>query len=134
MATDGQAREPLDVVAAAYVALANKDLDAFIALCHPDVVVTQDPALPWGGRHVGPDGIVQFAIALAGTIDSKVTPVAMFQAADRVVQYGRTAGTVRSSGRAFDIPECHVWTVADGRVAEAAFFIDTAAMLDALAS
>jgi ketosteroid isomerase-like protein len=126
-------RTPLDVVQAAYDALAGKDLDAFLALCRPDVVLTQDPALPWGGRHVGADGVTRFAIALVGAIDSAVTPHAMFQASDRVVQFGRTAGTVRASGKHFEIPECHVWRVDDhGLVAEMAFYIDSAAMLDAL--
>ncbi len=123
---------PLEVVRAAYAALAAKDLDGLLALCHPDAVLTQDPALPWGGRHVGRDGITAFAIALVTAIDSAVTPFAMFQAGDHVVQYGRTAGTARASGATFDIPECHVWTVRDGRVAEMAFFIDSAAMLHAL--
>ena len=125
---------PLEIVQAAYAALGAKDLAAVIDLCHPDVVLTQDPALPWGGRHVGADGLAEFAIALVGAIDSAVTPIAMFQAANQVVQYGRTAGTARASGKSFDIAECHVWTVTDGRVSEMAFFIDSAAMLEALES
>jgi ketosteroid isomerase-like protein len=123
---------PLEIVGSAYAALAAKDLDGFIAVCHPDAVLTQDPALPWGGRHVGPEGLTNFALALVGAIDSKVTPLAMFQADDTVVQYGRTAGKVRANGRAFDVPECHVWTVTDGLVSNVAFYIDSAAMLQAL--
>ena len=84
------------------------------------------------GRHVGANGIADFALALVGAIDSTVTPAALFQAGHHVIQFGRTAGTVRSSGASFDIAECHVWTVAEGRVSEVAFFIDTAAMLTAL--
>jgi ketosteroid isomerase-like protein len=123
---------PLEIVTAAYAAMAAKDLEAVIALCHPDVVLTQDSALPWGGRHVGADGFAEFALALVGAIDSLVTPLALYEAGDRVVQYGRTAGTARASGKAFDIPECHIWTVTEGRVSEVAFFIDSAAMLAAL--
>ena len=57
----------------------------------------------------------------------------MFAAGDRVVQHGRTRGTVRANGAAFDIPECHIWTVRDGRVLAAEFFIDSAQMLAAIA-
>ena len=64
---------------------------------------------------------------------SAVTPIAMFEAENDVVQYGHTAGTARESGKQFNIPECHVWTVVDGKVARARFYIDSAAMLDALA-
>jgi ketosteroid isomerase-like protein len=124
---------PLEVVQAAYTALAAKDLDGLLALCDATVVLTQDPALPWGGRFEGTDGVTEFAVKLVGAIDSAVTPIAMFQAGNQVVQYGRTAGTARASAKAFDVPECHVWTVIDGRVTNMAFFIDTAAMLDALA-
>lgn len=127
-----ETRTPLDVVSDVYAALAAKDLDAVLALCDPEVVVIQDDALPWGGHHVGPDGFASFAIALVGAIDSQVTPLTIFQAGDRVIQYGRTAGTVRANGTRFDIPECHVWTVVDGRVTKAELYIDTPAMLDAL--
>jgi ketosteroid isomerase-like protein len=128
----GATRTPLEVVQAAYAALAAKDLQAVIDLCDPDAVLEQDPALPWGGRFVGADGFAEFAIALVGTIDSAVTVHAMFQAGDDVVQYGRTAGTVRANGHPFDIPECHVWTVREGKVHAMRFYIDTAAMLAAI--
>jgi ketosteroid isomerase-like protein len=123
---------PSDVVRAAYAALGDKDLAAFIALCADDVVLTQDPRLPWGGRHVGHDGVETFALALVGAIDSAVTPEALFDAGERVIQYGRTAGTARATGRTFDIPECHVWRVVDGRVASIEFYIDSEPMLSAL--
>jgi ketosteroid isomerase-like protein len=55
------------------------------------------------------------------------------RAENDVVQYGRTAGAARESGKPFDIPERHGWTAVDGRVINAAFYIDSAAMLDALA-
>ena len=104
------------------------------ARTHPEIVVVQDPALPWGGRHEGHDGLGTFMLALVGSIDSAVTIDAMFQAGDSVVQHGRTAGTVRATGVAFDIPECHIWRVVDGLAVEARYFIDSAAMLDVLAA
>ena len=127
-------RTALDVVRRIYQAFADKDLDAVLGLVDPGIVVTQDPALPWGGRFEGHDGLGRLVQALLAAIDSAVTVEAMFQAGDTVVQYGRTAGTVRATGVAFDIPECHVWTVRDGRAVEATYFIDSAAMLDALAA
>ena len=108
MTTPEPTAPPLEIVRAAYSALGAKDLATVIDLCHPDVVLTQDPALPWGGRHVGAHGLAEFAIALIGATDSVVTPIAMFAAGDQVVQYGRTAGTARESGKSFDVAECHV--------------------------
>ena len=43
----------VEVVLAIYEAMAARDVDRLFPLLHTDVVVTQDPALPWGGRHVG---------------------------------------------------------------------------------
>jgi len=124
--------DPLAIVRHAYECLRAGDLDGVLELLADEVVLTQDPALPWGGRFVGRDGVATFAITLAATIESAVTVEALFRAGDAVVQYGRTAGTVRATGVAFDIPECHVWTVRDGTVVTMDFFIDSAAMLEAL--
>lgn len=125
-------KTPLEVVTAIYDAFARKDLDAVLALTSPDIVVTQDPALPWGGRFEGHEGLGRFVLALLGQIDSAVTVEAMYQAGDHVVQYGRTVGTVRANGASFDIPECHVWRVEHGVAVEAQYFIDSTAMLQAL--
>jgi ketosteroid isomerase-like protein len=128
------APRPIEVVSEIYDAFARKDLEAILRLTDPAIVVTQDPDLPWGGRHEGHDGLGTFVMALLGSIDSAVTVEAMFEAGEHVVQHGRTAGTVRATGVAFDIPECHVWRIVDGRAVEAQYFIDSPAMLAALAA
>ena len=97
-------------------------------------MITQDPALPWGGRHVGHEGFATFGATLTGTIDSVVTTDAMFAADDEVVQVGRTRGTVVATGAPFDVAEVHRWTIRDGRAVAAHFAIDTSAMLAALAA
>lgn len=124
----------IEVVQAVYAALAERDLERLFELLDPDCVLTQDPALPWGGRHVGHEGFANFGLALTGTIDSAVTVQAMFAADDEVVQFGRTKGTVLANGAAFDLPEVHRWRVKDGRVISAHLAIDTAAMVAALSS
>jgi uncharacterized protein len=123
---------PISIVQRVYVAFAAGDLATVLSLCSPDVVVTQDPRLPWGGQHVGHDGVTEFGVQLITNIESSVTMEHMFEAGADVVQHGRTSGTVLANGTAFDIPECHVWTVQDGLVTRAQFFIDSTAMLAAL--
>ena len=124
--------EPLEVIRAVYDAGARKDFDEYFQLIDPAVVVEQDPALPWGGRWEGHAGLAQLGATLREHVESAVTTEAMFQAGEHVVQHGRTRGTVKATGASFDIAECHVWRVADGRAVEARFFIDSAAMLQAL--
>lgn len=122
----------IEIIQELYEAFATDDLDRVLELCDPQCLVTQDEALPWGGRHQGLDGVVTFGVLLGGTIDSVVTIDELFEAGDRVIQYGRSRGTVLSNSATFDMPEVHVWTLRDGKVTAAEFYIDTPAMLRAL--
>jgi uncharacterized protein len=130
----GATMSDVEVVREIYTAMGARDLDRLFELIDPTCVITQDPALPWGGRHVGHDGFTTFALTLTGAIDSAVSHEAVFAADGEVIQCGHTRGTVRATGVAFDIPEVHRWTVRDGKAVAAHFAIDTAAMLEALAS
>lgn len=122
----------VEVIEEVYAAFAAEDLDRVLELCTSDCVVTQDHALPWGGRHQGLDGVATFAVALSGTIHSVVTTEELFEAGDRVVQCGRSRGTVLANGARFDMPEVHIWRLRDGKVAAAEFCLDATAMLRAL--
>lgn len=123
----------IQIVEELYEAFETAGLDRVLELCDPGCVVTQDDALPWGGRFEGLDGVLTFGAALGGTIESVVTSAAMFEAGDQVIQYGRSRGTVLANGTAFDCPEVHVWTLRDGKVTAAEFYVDTPVMLRALA-
>ena len=125
--------EDIEVVKEFYAAMASRDLARIHALLDPSCTIDQDPALPWGGHHVGYDGLATFRLAIGSAIESKVTTDALFAAGGEVIQFGRTRGTVRATGAPFDLPEVHRWTVRDGTVVAAVFAIDTAAMLEALA-
>ena len=124
----------IEVVQAVYAAMAARDFDALFALLDPEIVITQDPRLPWGGRFEGHEGFAAFGLALTGSISSAVTTEAIYEADGDVIQVGRTRGTVVATGAAFDIAEVHRWTLRDGRPVRAHFSIDTPAMLDALAA
>ena len=126
--------DDIEVVRQVYDAMAARDVERIISFIDPTCTITQDPALPWGGHHVGYDGLATFGRTISSMIESTVRMDAMFAAAGEVFQYGRTSGTVRSTGAPFDIPEVHRWTIRDGRAVAAVFAIDTAAMLEALAA
>lgn len=122
----------VEIVRQLYDAMSARDYGRLFELIDPECVVTQDPALPWGGRHVGHEGFAEFGLTLSATIDSKVAIAAMFEVDGDVVQFGRTQGTVRATGKPFDIPEVHRWTLRDGKAVAAHFSIDTPAMLACL--
>jgi ketosteroid isomerase-like protein len=130
--TDMTDRTDIEVIEAVYVAMAARDFDTLFELVDPEVVITQDDRLPWGGRYEGHDGVAAFGLALTGSITSAVAIDAIFEADGDVIQVGRTSGTTVATGTAFDIAEVHRWTLRDGRPIRAHFSIDTPAMLAAL--
>ncbi len=133
--SDGQQHESdVETVRAIYAAMAARDLEQLPTLLDERIVITQDPALPWGGRFEGHDGFLTFAAALTGTITSEVDTHSVFAADGDVVQVGRTKGTVNATGAEFDVAEVHRWTIVDGKAVRAHFSIDTPAMLEALAT
>jgi ketosteroid isomerase-like protein len=122
----------IEIVAEIYEAFAEKDLNRLFALADEACVITQDPSLPWGGRHLGHDGLVEFASTLLRTVDSTLTVEVMFEADGDIIQRGRVVGTVRANAVPFDLPEVHRWTIRDGKAIAAHFSLDTPAMLRAL--
>jgi len=129
-----EARHDVDVVREMYRAFERADVGRSLELCAPEVTVHQSPAVPWGGDYTGRDGVVRFLTALGGALDSRPETERLFADGDgRVVQVGRTRGTVRRTGRRFDVAETHVWTVRDGLVVRFEAYIDVPAMLPALA-
>jgi uncharacterized protein len=129
---NAQAGADVATVRAIYEAMAARDLERLATFVDESIVVTQDPALPWGGRFEGIDGFATFAITLSGTITSAVTIEAVFAADGDVIQMGRTKGTVNATGAEFDIAEVHRWTLRDGKAIRAHMSIDTPAMLRVL--
>ena len=101
---------------------------------HADVEFHQTELLPWGGRFRGHDGVREFFERLRNAIDSAVTVERFIEAGDHVAVTGRTRGHTRSGGTAFDVAIVHVWTVRDGRVSRFEAYIETPAMLAALAA
>ncbi len=122
----------VSVVRRLYEAMAAGDLATIFEIFDANVEVTQTPELPWGGEFHGHDGLAKFFGELTSHISSKVTIHVVFAAGEKVVQVGRTAGTVKASGTAFDIDEVHILTIRDKKVVRFEAHIDTPAMLAAL--
>jgi ketosteroid isomerase-like protein len=133
MGTDDVADANLETIRRLYEAFARVDIETIAGIVSDEVVITQTPELPWGGTFHGHAGLLEFFGTLTGTIASVVTTERMFAAGDRVVQLGRTAGTVVATGAAFDVAEVHVWTLRDGLGVRFEAYIDTPTMLEALA-
>ncbi len=92
----------------------------------------QASEIPWGGRYEGHAEAAAFFGKLTRTITSAVTLDRFVDAGDQVVAIGHTRGTVNDTGKAFDVPVAHVWTLRDGVVTRIEYYIDDPTMLAAL--
>lgn len=124
----------LTVVRANYAALAIGDVPTLLSLSDPDIDIYQSDLVPWGGPRHGHAGLLAFLTAVSAHLDSHVEPEEMFVAGDHVVQVGRTRGTARTTGKAFDAAEVHVWTVRDGLVTKFEAHVDTDELRRALST
>lgn len=122
----------VSTVRAVYDAWARGDGEFVLAHVDPDVELVESPLLPWGGVHAGAAGVRRFLGTRGAHVDALFEVERLVPAGDRVVSIGRSRGTVRSGGAAFDVPAVHVWTLRDGRILRVEAYVDTPAMLAAL--
>ncbi len=125
-------RANVQVVQRAYDAFARRELRTILGLLHEDVEIVQASEIPWGGRYTGHAEAAAFFGKLVQTITSAVTVERFVDAGEQVVAIGRTRGAVNTTGKAFDVPVAHVWTVQDGLVTRIEYYIDDPTMLAAL--
>jgi ketosteroid isomerase-like protein len=128
----GTSSHNVEIVRALYDAYNRRDMAAVAPYGAPDITLYQTELLPWGGHYTGPEGLQRFVASLVQHLDSRITMEQFIPAGDRVIAVGRTAGTVRANGNAFDVAAVHVWTLASGKVTRVEFYIDTPAMWAAL--
>jgi ketosteroid isomerase-like protein len=115
----------LQVVRWGYEALARADVAGMLALASPDIEVFQSESVPWGGRHHGHAGLIDFLTGVRAALDSRVEIGELYAAGDEVIQVGRTRGYTAATRTPFDAPEVHVWRVTDDRIASLAVYVDT---------
>jgi len=124
--------DPLELVKEIYAGFEAGDPSIALAHCTDETTIEQDPRLPWGGRYIGRDGVLAFLAQLVTTVDTQLVIERIFQAGEDVVEVGRSVGSVRSSGEPLDVAECHVWTIRDGMIHAARFYIDSDTVIAAL--
>ena len=122
----------LEIVRAAYVALEADDVAVLLELSSPEIEISTAEQFPWGGHHVGHQGLRAFLSTVTSELDARLHTDELFGAGDAVVHVGRTVGRSRRTGHRFDAAEVHVWTVEQGRIASLAVYSDIAALLAAV--
>jgi ketosteroid isomerase-like protein len=126
-------QENVAVVRSAYDAFRRGNVQMIFHLLHTEIEIYQSEGVPWGGIYKGHQEIASFFKKLTETIESRVEPDHLIDDdAGHVVVVGHTRGRVRGTGREFDLPTVHVWTIREGKVVKFEAYIDTAEMRVAL--
>jgi len=117
-----------------YAAFGRGDVPTILNSLAPNVEWTFDgpETIPYAGRKTGPGEVVKFFEALAATQEQQRLTIDEYIAdGDNVVTIGRYAALVKTTGKRFDSPVVHVFTVRDGKIVRFLDFADTAMMADA---
>lgn len=107
---------PREVAEAMYDAMLRSDRDTLAAIASPEIRIRVTEAVPYGGTYSGLAGFAAFFRKTFDLIESRIEIERLFEAGGQVVAVGRTQGTGRGTGQAFDSAVVHVFTVEEGRI------------------
>lgn len=124
--------DKIDIIREGYEAYRRKDFPALIALLGPDIEAHQSDLVPWGGSYQGLDQFGEFMGKLTNYVDTEVVPEEFVEAGDTVVVIGRSQGSVKATGGAFDVRTVHVWKLREGKAVSLSVYLDKLAMLSML--
>ena len=122
------------LIQSVYDAFKRGDLPFILARLTDDVDWTlEGPSiLPFTGKRKGIAQVKEFFEALTGTqTNMKLTMGPLMAQGDQVSGLGRYSATVAATGKSFDSPVGHFFTVRDGKISAFVDLVDTAAMADA---
>ena len=116
-----------------YEALSRWDVEELVRDVTHDFELSVPETLPLGGTRHGQDGLEAFATIYQDHVEGIwADPDDFLDAGDRMVVLGRTRGTVRGSGKEFEVHFAAVWTMTDGVASRCRNYFDTAPIIAAL--
>lgn len=106
------------VIADLYSAFASGNVPAVLAAMAPDIAWTEAAGFPYGGTYHGPQAVLEGVfMRLGGEWEGfSAVPAQLIAEGDTVVAIGTYAGRYRATGKSFEAPFVHVWTLVDGRI------------------
>jgi ketosteroid isomerase-like protein len=125
-------RENVEQLRSAFEAYNRDDLDAAVAIIHPDCEYVPTGALP-GGRDVvrGPEGYKRFGAWLRDTFDDAHLDAELTDAGDQVVARLTLRGRGKQSGAEASWEFWQVWTFRDGKAVHGRGFMNREEALEA---
>ncbi len=124
----------LQLIESLYASFRTADYATFRTLCSPSMEWIQNEGFPYGGRHRGPDAVIEgvFETLPRHWDGFRYDIDEMFDAGTHVVVLGAYEGTHRVSGKSFRADTAHVFDIDEGQVQRFRQFTDTALVRDAV--
>jgi uncharacterized protein len=123
----------LETVQAFYGSAATGDMERLRSILAPQLAWRQTPGWPLADTFHTPDEVLEgvFERLHAQWDGFKGVPQDFIVGDDRVVVLGTYSGTSRETGRSFEAPFAHVFTVRDGAIVAMTQYADTKLVHDA---
>ena len=124
------AQENKRLVMEGYQMFRNGDISQLLERYHDDALWIEPDAehVPFAGKHNGKAAIARFFQQLNEQAEAlRFEPKECIAEGDKVVVTGEATWLARSTGRSYDSPWVHVFTLRDGKVARFESYHDTAA-------
>jgi uncharacterized protein len=115
-----------------YEAFEARDFLTFFNLLSPTIHITQCPEVPWGGVFHGSEEAKVFFGKVNTYLEDHVAIERVVDGGDRIAVIGRGHGTIRVTGRAFDVAIMHLWGFHDGLAVRLEIVLDVPTMQAAL--
>src|SRR5579863_1420097 len=122
------------IVQSMYDAFGRGDVQAILnnMTSDADWIFEAPEIIPYAGVGKGPAAALRFFGGLATTqTGQKLTVDYIVAQGDKVASYGRYAATVTATGKSFNAPFGHFFTIRDGKVTSFVNLGDTAAVVEA---
>lgn len=94
------------------------DIEGAMACIHPEVVLRQPTSLPWGGDHVGHEGMARMFEIMGAELDQDMGPMSLLGCGDVVVTRQDVTWTNRKTGATAFVPRVEVMAFRAGAVSE----------------
>ena len=127
-------QENVELVRQGYAAFAQGDIEAALAMLHPDIQIEDhDRSLETPTTYRCRDGFLRlFATVNEGFSDVRYIPEDLTEVGDRVLVEVRRTGRGTASGAQVDERQFHVWDVVAGRAVRFRVYLDHEQALDAV--
>lgn len=127
--------ERVDLVRRFYESFGKKDRQTYLQMCDEDIEWTVMDGMPEGGRYLGKKSVFDgyFPRMLSHFAEFHAVAEEFLEASEKVIVLGRYKGVAKNTGRDFESPFAHVYTVSGSRITNFRQYADTKSIWDSLA-